>query len=90
MIERGALDKTDFRDVLFCINHDIRKIPLARSRNNNENSTMNLSVDDKACGKSNSDVERNAERRRSIAGGRVYKRDLHVACAQMGDLDSKC
>lgn len=62
VIERGALDKTDFRDVLFCINHDIRKIPLARSRNNNENSTLNLSVDDKGLAvRATLDVERNAE-----------------------------
>ena len=41
----GALDSCDLRDVLFFVNHDFSKIPLARSRNNNENSTMRLSVD---------------------------------------------
>jgi HK97 family phage prohead protease len=45
VIARGAFDKTDFTDVLFCINHDLKRIPLARSRNNNENSTLRLSVD---------------------------------------------
>lgn len=44
IIEPGALDKTDLRDVLFVVNHDIDMIPLARSRNNNANSTMQLSV----------------------------------------------
>jgi len=45
-IARGAFDKTDFSDVLFSINHDLAKIPLARSRNNNANSTLQLQVDD--------------------------------------------
>lgn len=45
VIERGALDKTDLHDVRFLVNHDTSKIPLARSRRNNENSTMQLSVD---------------------------------------------
>lgn len=45
IIERGALDKTDLKDVRFLVNHDLSKIPLARSRNNNGNSTMKLSVD---------------------------------------------
>ena len=46
IIERGALDKADLKDVRFLVNHDISKIPLARSRRNNGNSTMQLSVDD--------------------------------------------
>jgi HK97 family phage prohead protease len=45
-IARGAFDNTDFTDVLFDVNHDLSKIPLARSRNNNENSTLQLTVDD--------------------------------------------
>lgn len=46
IIERGALDNTDLRDVRFLINHNTDMIPLARSRNNNENSTMQMSVSD--------------------------------------------
>ena len=46
MIDRGALADTDLGDVRFLINHNTDMIPLARSRNNNENSTMQLSVDD--------------------------------------------
>jgi HK97 family phage prohead protease len=46
VIARGAFDKTDFSDVLFCINHDLKRIPLARSRNNNANSTLKLGVDE--------------------------------------------
>lgn len=46
IIEAGALDNTDLRDVRFLVNHNTDMIPLARSRNNNENSTMQLSVGD--------------------------------------------
>jgi len=45
VIEAGALDKTDLRDVRFLVNHDTSKIPLARSRRNNSNSTMKFTVD---------------------------------------------
>lgn len=62
VIERGALDKTDLKDVRFLVNHDLSKIPLARSRNNNKNSTMQLSVDDNGMViRVNLDVENNAE-----------------------------
>lgn len=45
IIEPGALNNTDLTDVRFLVNHDTSKIPLARSRRNNGNSTMQLSVD---------------------------------------------
>lgn len=44
IIDDGALDNTDLRDVRFLVNHNTDMIPLARSRNNNENSTMQMSV----------------------------------------------
>lgn len=44
IIDDGALDGADLRDVRFLVNHNIDMIPLARSRNNNENSTMQMSV----------------------------------------------
>lgn len=47
VIESGALDTTDLKDVRFLVNHNTDMIPLARSRNNNENSTMQLMVDDR-------------------------------------------
>ena len=47
VIERGALDDADLKDVAFLVNHDMDKIPLARSRNNNKNSTMQMEVDEK-------------------------------------------
>ena len=43
-IDRDALNETDLRDVAFLIGHDTSMIPLARSRNNNENSTMQMTV----------------------------------------------
>lgn len=45
VIDRGALDGTDLKDVRFLVNHDTKMIPLARSRRNNGNSTMQLSTD---------------------------------------------
>ena len=45
VIEAGALDNADLTDVRFLVNHDVSKIPLARSRRNNGNSTMKLSPD---------------------------------------------
>lgn len=62
VIERGAFDRCNFDDVLFSVNHDLRKIPLARSRRNNGNSTMQLRLDEKGVYiKADLDVERNSE-----------------------------
>ena len=65
MIDRGALADTDLRDVRFLINHNTDMIPLARSRNNNENSTMQMSIDDEIGMKIrvNLDTENNADAR---------------------------
>lgn len=62
VIDRGAFDGCDFDDVMFFVNHDTRKIPLARSRRNNGNSTMQLHVDDIGLKvRANLDVENNQE-----------------------------
>ena len=62
VIERGAFDGANFDDVLLFVNHDMQKIPLARSRRNNGNSTMQLNVDDTGLHiKANLDVEGNSE-----------------------------
>lgn len=45
IIDVGALDNADLTDVRFLVNHDVSKIPLARSRRNNGNSTMQLTPD---------------------------------------------
>lgn len=64
VIERGALDQTDLRDVRFLVNHDVSRIPLARSRRNNGNSTMLLSVVPEGLDvRVNLDTENNSEAR---------------------------
>ena len=64
IIERGALNNTDLTDVRFLVNHDISRIPLARSRRNNGNSTMQLTVDDAGLGiMVQLDTENNSEAR---------------------------
>ena len=64
VIERGALNETDLTDVRFLVNHDISRIPLARSRRNNGNSTMQLTVDDEGMSiHVTLDTENNAEAR---------------------------
>lgn len=64
IIEAGALDKADLRDVRFLVNHNQDMIPLARSRNNNENSTMQLMVDVKGLYiRVNLDTENNTDAR---------------------------
>lgn len=64
IIEPGALNNTDLTDVRFLVNHDISKIPLARSRRNNGNSTMQLTTDNDGLGiRVMLDTENNAEAR---------------------------
>lgn len=64
IIDRGALDNTDLKDVRFLINHNVDMIPLARSRNNNANSTMQMSVDENGMGiRVDLDIENNADAR---------------------------
>lgn len=64
IIEPGALDRADLHDVRFLVNHDMSRIPLARSRRNNGNSTMLLTVDEQGMGiRVELDVENNAEAR---------------------------
>lgn len=62
IIERGALDGADLRDVKFLVNHNIDMIPLARSRNNNSNSTMQMSINENGMEiRVNLDTENNSE-----------------------------
>jgi len=64
VIEADALDKANLKDVRFLVNHDTSMIPLARSRNNNENSTMQMEVDkDGMTIRVNLDTENNTEAR---------------------------
>lgn len=62
IIEAGALNNTDLTDVRFLVNHDVSRIPLARSRRNNGNSTMQLMPDAEGMAiRVNLDTENNAE-----------------------------
>lgn len=64
IIEPGALNNTDLTDVRFLVNHDTSKIPLARSRRNNGNSTMQLTTDNDGLGiRVVLDTENNSEAR---------------------------
>jgi len=63
-IDRDALKDTDLKDVRFLVGHNTSMIPLARSRNNNENSTMQMSVTDEGMDiRVDLDTENNAEAR---------------------------
>ena len=62
VIDRGALNQCDLKDVRFLVGHNTGMIPLARSRNNNENSTMQLMPDENGMGiRVNLDTENNVE-----------------------------
>ncbi len=76
VIDVGAFDKADLRDVPLMVNHDFSKIPLARSRRNNGNSTLTLTVDDVGLAiRAVLDTENNADARA------VY------SAVERGDLD---
>ena len=63
-IDRDALKDTDLKDVRFLIGHNTGMIPLARSRNNNENSTMQMTVNEHGMDiRVDLDTENNAESR---------------------------
>ncbi len=62
VIERGAFNGCDLSDVMFHVNHDTSKIPLARCRT--KNSTMTISVDNKGLHiDAKLDIENNTEAR---------------------------
>ena len=63
-ISPRALDGTDLKDVRFLVGHNTGMIPLARSRNNNENSTMQMTVTERGMEiRVDLDTENNAEAR---------------------------
>lgn len=64
VIEAGALDTTDLKDVRFLVNHNTDMIPLARSRNNTPNSTMQLIPNEGGLGfRADLDTENNSDSR---------------------------
>ena len=94
IIEPGALNNTDLTDVRFLVNHDTSKIPLARSRNNNGNSTMQLSVDNDGMSiRVTLDTENNSEARAlysAVKRGDIYGMSFMFAIRdeKWDDLDS--
>ena len=64
VIDRNALAGCDLKDVRFLVGHNTGMIPLARSRNNNENSTMQLMPGEEGMDiRVDLDIENNAEAR---------------------------
>ena len=64
IIADGALAEADLRDVRFLVNHNTDMIPLARSRRNNANSTMQMVVGEEGMDvRVNLDTENNADAR---------------------------
>lgn len=64
VIESGALDKANLKDVRFLVNHDTNRIPLARATEGNKESTMRFNVDKNGMEISvELDVENNSEAR---------------------------
>ena len=64
IIEQGALERTDLRDVRFLVNHNTEMIPLARSRNNTDGSTMQMIIDEEGMRiRVDLDTENNSEAR---------------------------
>lgn len=62
IIDRHALDKTDFKDVALFVNHDMNKIALARTKNGH--GTMSLSIEEDGLHiRAELDVENNSEAR---------------------------
>ena len=75
IIEAGALDNADLKDVRFLVNHDLSRIPLARSRRNNANSTMQLSPNSEGMDiRVTLDVENNTDARALYSA--VERRDI--------------
>lgn len=62
VIDAKALDDCDLKDVRFLVGHNTQGIPLARSRNNNEHSTMQLiPLMERMDVRADLDIENNAE-----------------------------
>ena len=63
-ISERALEGTDLKDVRFLVGHNTSMIPLARSRNNNKNSTMQMTVTERGMEiRVDLDTENNADAR---------------------------
>lgn len=95
VIERGAFPEESLRDVALFFNHDASRIPLARCRRDNADSTMTLTVDDVGLAiRARLDVENNPEARAlysSVVRGDLSKMSFafRVDSEQWQDLESE-
>ena len=89
VIEKGALANTDLHDVRFLVNHNTDMIPLARSRNNTPNSTMQMIVEPEKGMfiRVNLDTENNAEARSLYSA--VERGDITGMSFMFGDVKDK-
>ena len=68
VIERGAFNNSVLTDAPFTFNHNINLPPMARSRKNNENSTLQLKVDNIGLSiKALLDIENNEDSRKTYS-----------------------
>lgn len=68
IIHQDACTRESLKDVVFLINHDLRKLALARSRNNNHDSTLYLEVDSKGLKfKTKLDIKNNTDARNTYS-----------------------
>lgn len=75
IIDKGALDDADLKDVRLLVNHNTDMIPLARSRNNNENSTMQMTVGEEGMDiRANLDTDNNADAKSLYSA--IERRDI--------------
>lgn len=90
VIESGALDTTNLKDVRFLVNHNFDMVPLARSRNNTENSTMRLMPDENGLAvRIRLDVENNTEAKNlysAIKRGDLDKMSFAFSIPKGGDI----
>lgn len=76
IIDQGALDGADLKDIPFLVNHNDRMIPVARSRRNNANSTMRLQVTPAGM-----DIEADLDTERNETSSALY------SAVERGDID---
>ncbi len=64
IIDKDALRDANLKDVFLFVNHDTNKVPLARCKNGNDNSTMSFTIDSEGLHiRAVLDIDNNAEAR---------------------------
>lgn len=86
IIEKGALEGTDLKDVPFFLNHNIDGLPYARSRNNNENSTLQLIPNEEGMAiRADLDIENNQDSSALYSAGKRGDIDGFSFMFEVGD-----